>query len=106
MSRVRCVAWVLDRIAFGPPSHRANRPAHGAGAADVRVPALLSGLLLIVYAPLILRFDDDDFQSITGITPTDPVPRPLAAGANVSLPAVVRLCGFDCHRTCNELSAY
>ena len=61
------LAWLLDRIAFGPRTLRPVAPeASGEvrpNRAYLRVPALLSGLLLIVFAPLIFRAD----------TPTGPI---------------------------------
>lgn len=65
------LAWVLDRIALGPPSRRAKRRPDGAGSAYVRVPAMLSGLLLVVFLPLIFRFSDATFQGYTGIAGSD-----------------------------------
>jgi hypothetical protein len=72
------LAWVLDRIAFGvrPWRRRAGAPVPapgagaGAGAAYVRVPALLSGLLLVVFAPLIFQFGKSTFISSTGLVPS------------------------------------
>ena len=62
------VAWLLDRIATGV-SHGADAPqATRADVAYVRVPALLSGLLLLVFAPIIFSFDDANFKAFTGMT--------------------------------------
>ena len=73
------LAWVLDRIALGP---RTPRTLPGpANRAYVRVPALLSALLLIVFAPLIFRADTPDFEATTGFTPPDYLARWLLATA-------------------------
>jgi hypothetical protein len=76
-------AWVLDRIALGSRSgDRGPRPLLGPrNRAYVRVPALLSALLLIVFAPLIFRADTPDFEATTGITPPDYLARWLLATA-------------------------
>jgi hypothetical protein len=77
------LAWVLDRIALGSRSgDRSPRPRLGLrNRAYVRVPALLSALLLIVFAPLIFRADTPDFEATTGITPPDYLARWLLATA-------------------------
>jgi hypothetical protein len=82
------LAWLLDRIAFGP---RTLRPAQAAPAtapvvppanrAYLRVPALLSALLLIVFAPLIFRADTPTFAATTGLAPPDYLTRWLLATA-------------------------
>ncbi len=50
-----------------PPAHEAGRMALN----HVRVPALLSGLALIVWFPLILGLDEAQFQAASGLS-TDP----------------------------------
>jgi hypothetical protein len=63
-------AWALDRITSGPASRRITRHRRGAGCAYIRVPAMLSGLLLIVFLPLILRLGTPTFHAYTGSTPS------------------------------------
>ena len=91
------LAWVLDRIALGPRTPRTPRTPRPLGAprpagasrtlpgpanrAYVRVPALLSALLLIVFAPLIFRADTPDFEATSGIAPPDYLARWLLATA-------------------------
>jgi len=77
------LAWLLDRIALGSRSEdRSGRPRLGPrNRAYVRVPALLSALLLIVFAPLIFRADTPDFEATTGIAPPDYLARWLLATA-------------------------
>jgi hypothetical protein len=58
----------LDRLAGGATT------ATGANAATVnyvRVPALLSGFALIVWFPLILGLDRDNYEAAAGIAPPD-----------------------------------
>jgi hypothetical protein len=63
--------WLLDLIAFG----RAGR-ARGRGhalrpvRAYIQVPALLSGLLLLVSLPLILRLGESSFEATSGVVPS------------------------------------
>jgi hypothetical protein len=78
-------AWLLDRIAFGliDRGERAARMPRGAGRVYVRVPALLSGLMLLVFAPLIFRLGNDTFVSTTGIVPSGYVYRWLFFTAGV-----------------------
>ena len=68
------LAWVLDRIALAPIAPRVNR-------AYIRAPALLSGLLLIVFAPLIFKADTPTFEATTGMSPPDYLIRWLLATA-------------------------
>jgi hypothetical protein len=77
------LAWLLDRIALGSQhGDRGARPWRGTrNRAYVRVPALLSGLLLIVFAPLIFQADTPDFEATTGLTPPDYLARWLLATA-------------------------
>jgi hypothetical protein len=77
------LAWLLDRIALGSPrDDRRARPWRAPrNPAYVRVPALLSGLLLIVFAPLIFGADTPDFEATTGLTPPDYLARWLLATA-------------------------
>lgn len=60
------LAWVGDRV---PRARRQPRAPRGAGWAYIRVPALLSGLLVIVFAPIIFRADVDTYRTYTGSTP-------------------------------------
>ena len=91
------LAWALDRIALGPRTPRTPRTPRPLGAprpagasrtlpgpanrAYVRVPALLSALLLIVFAPLIFRAETPDFEATSGIAPPDYLARWLLATA-------------------------
>jgi hypothetical protein len=75
------LAWLLDRIALG--SHVGRRGARFGprNRAYIRVPALLSALLLIVFAPLIFEADTPDFEATTGFRPPDYLARWLLATA-------------------------
>jgi hypothetical protein len=77
------LAWLLDRIALGSRlQERGLRLRLGPrNRAYVRVPTLLSVLLLLVFAPLIFRADTPDFEATTGITPPDYLARWLLATA-------------------------
>jgi hypothetical protein len=77
------LAWILDRIALGSRAGDGSpRPRVGPrNRAYVRVPALLSALLLLVFAPLIFRADTPAFEATTGITPPDYLARWLLATA-------------------------
>jgi hypothetical protein len=77
------LAWGLDRIALGSRSgDRASAPRLGPrNRAYVRVPALLSALVLIVFAPLIFRADTPAFEATTGLAPPDYLARWLLATA-------------------------
>jgi hypothetical protein len=77
------LAWLLDRIALGSQlGDRGARPWRGPrNRAYVRVPALLSALLLIVFAPLIFGADTPDYEATTGLTPPDYLARWLLATA-------------------------
>lgn len=61
-------AWLLDRIAAGVSHELVGPESIRAGAAYVRVPALLSGLMLLVFAPVILNADGATFSLVTGTT--------------------------------------
>jgi hypothetical protein len=63
--------WALDRIASGPGVRGSSRPRCGGGWVYVRVPALLSSLLLLVFLPLIVRLGDSTFRGTTGMAPSD-----------------------------------
>ncbi len=79
------LAWLLDRLALGaragdhdpppPPRLRARNRAY------LRVPGLLSALLLMVFAPLIFRADSPGFEATTGLRPPDYLARWLLATA-------------------------
>ncbi len=58
---------LLDRIAFGVAAARRAAPLEPArGWAYVRVPAVLSGLLFLVFFPEILRLGDATFYAASG----------------------------------------
>jgi hypothetical protein len=58
----------LDWVAFGGERGRARAARARVSAVPyVRVPALLSGLLLLVYAPEILRLGPSYYQQLTGL---------------------------------------
>ena len=77
------LAWLLDRIALGsrPGDRRSALRLGPRNRAYVRVPTLLSALLLIVSAPLIFRADTPDFEATTGLEPPDYLSRWLLATA-------------------------
>ena len=77
------LAWVLDRTAHEQVSRRGRRPLRGAGWAYVRIPAMLSGLMLIVFLPLILRLGDSTFRAYTGMTTSVYLIRWLTASAAI-----------------------
>jgi hypothetical protein len=60
---------LLDRIAFGPrhPDPARRPPWRASDIAYVRIPALLSGLLLLVFFPEILRLGDQAFFTASGL---------------------------------------
>jgi hypothetical protein len=77
------LAWALDRTAHEQVSRRVGRPLRGAGWAYVRIPAMLSGLMLIVFLPLILRLGDSTFRAYTGMTTSVYLVRWLAASTAI-----------------------
>jgi hypothetical protein len=96
------LVWLLDRVALGQRSSplfavTTDENAAGDGPprlgpanrAYVRVPALLSALLLIVFAPLIFRADTASFRATTGIAPPDYLARWLLATAAMFLASAV-----------------
>jgi hypothetical protein len=60
------LAWLLNRVACRERVY-------------VRIPAVLSGLLLLVFLPLILDPDNDTYSAITGAPPRDYLKRWLLA---------------------------
>ncbi len=58
---------LLDRIAFGAARGQRVRSQPAAGWAFVRVPALISGLLFLVFFPEILRLGDATFHAASGL---------------------------------------
>ncbi|MGI8862816.1 MAG: hypothetical protein ACR2JH_00205 [Solirubrobacteraceae bacterium] len=59
---------LLDRVAFGTTVGRqAHTHESAAGWAYLRVPALLSGLLFLVFFPEILRLGDATFHTASGL---------------------------------------
>jgi hypothetical protein len=77
------LAWLLDRIALGSRhgNHDLGPRLGPRNRTYVRAPALLSGLLLIVSAPLIFQADTPDFDATTGLAPPDYLARWLLATA-------------------------
>jgi hypothetical protein len=68
------LGWALDRIAswLGTRAGRLGKhPSRGAGWTYVRVPAMLSGLLLIVFLPLIARLGDSTYRGAAAMAPSD-----------------------------------
>jgi hypothetical protein len=62
---------LFDRIAFGAMRGRGScgeAPARASAWNYVRVPALLSGLLLLVFFPQILRLGEPTFRTASGLT--------------------------------------
>ncbi len=57
---------LLDR-SLGALWHRRRRPVTGA-VNHVRVPALLSGLLLLVFAPVVLQRSEPAYRAATGLS--------------------------------------
>jgi hypothetical protein len=82
---------LLDRIAFG---RSAGRVPRGSGfavdpAPYVRVPAMLSGLLLLVFFPSIFKLGDSTFRIASGMSQSGYLARWLAAaGVMFALSAV------------------
>jgi hypothetical protein len=60
---------LLDRVAFGPRGSRrtVTESERGRGAAYLRIPALLSGLIFLVFFPEILRLGDHNFFRASGL---------------------------------------
>lgn len=76
------LAWLLDRIALGLGPPRTQRTVSSrARTAYIRAPALLSGLLLLVFLPLIFRLGESDYIAYTGIVPSGYLARWLFATA-------------------------
>jgi hypothetical protein len=65
------LAAVLDRIASGRTARRTAEAGRRTGWAYVRVPAMLSGLMLLVFLPLIAGLGDSTFQGTVGVAPSD-----------------------------------
>ena len=70
-----------DAVAPTAPESEPTADRAPTNRAYIRVPALLSALLLIVFAPLIFRADTPTFVAITGIAPPDYLARWLLATA-------------------------
>ncbi|MFV2116306.1 hypothetical protein ACFHW0_28775 [Micromonospora sp. LOL_025] len=60
-----------------------DRPNHRPALNHLRVPALASGLLLLVYLPGILGLGGDTYTAATGLTPQPLLARWLAASAAI-----------------------
>lgn len=70
---------VLERIAFGGDSRRARASRASVAAGPyIKVPALLSGLLALVFAPEILALNSS-YRPLTGLDPGNYLDRWLAA---------------------------
>lgn len=83
---------LLDRIAFGAThGRRVDRASqHGGGWAYVRIPALLSGLLLLVFFPEAFRLGDSTFRAASGFSQSVYLARLLAScGALFALSGIV-----------------
>jgi hypothetical protein len=78
------LAWALDRLAqLGPHDPSPGgvvRPPRRA-VAFIRIPGMLSLLLLVVFAPLIFRADTRSFMATTGLAPANYLVRWLLATA-------------------------
>ncbi len=74
---------LLDRIAFGSAHGRRTepQPERSLGWVYVRIPALLSGLLLLVFFPEVFRLGDATFRAASGL------------GQNVYLARLLITCG-------------
>jgi hypothetical protein len=64
------LAWLLDGIAFGMRAASGQRAPSATAQAHLLVPALLSGLLLLVFLPLIFQFGKSSFVAASGIIPS------------------------------------
>lgn len=71
---------LLDRIAFGSRVP-GPAPAHPGGVAYLRIPALLAGLLLLVFFPEIFRLGSGTFRTAAGQTQNIYLVRWLLASA-------------------------
>ena len=72
---------LLDRVAFGRAESRPTPPRYPSTVAYVRVPALLSGLLLLVFFPEIFRLGAGTFRIASGQTQDPYLVRWLLASA-------------------------
>jgi hypothetical protein len=76
------LVWLLDLIAFGRAGRARGRGrALSPARAYIQVPALLSGLLLLVFLPLILRLGESSFEGASGLIPSGYLYRWLYATA-------------------------
>jgi hypothetical protein len=84
------LASLLDRFALRSSPGRTSRRGHGTARNYVRVPALLSALLLLVFLPLIFTFGTNSFIQSTGDAPPSYLTRwLLATAAMFAISAVV-----------------
>jgi hypothetical protein len=87
---------LLDRIAFGRRGRAGAAPARTGDIAYVRIPALLSGLLLLVFYPEIFRLGNATFRTASGQTQTVYLVRWLLA--SVAMFAVSAIAWAAAHR--------
>jgi hypothetical protein len=80
---------LLDRVAFGRRDPGGAAPAQPGGIAYLRIPALLSGLLLLVFYPEIFRLGAGTFHTASGQTQNIYLARwLLASGAMFGVSAI------------------
>jgi hypothetical protein len=92
---------LVDRIAFGAGRRRVASPAVGSppGSAYVRVPLLLSAILLIAFFPEILRLGNASFESASGHSQDPYLARwLLASGILLALSAFAYALSLARHR--------
>ncbi len=86
---------VVNRVVFhraAPPA--AVSPAHARLRNHVRIPAMLSGLLLLVFAPVILRANRNDYGAASSLSPDPYLHRWLLLSAGLfALSAAILLAG-------------
>ena len=60
--------WLADRAAVGLERRRRGRPPAVAWINHVRVPSIISALLLVMFFPLVLRLSSGEYLADTGFT--------------------------------------